>query len=78
MNLRVRGRDYPLRSTLASIETCPDPGRFVRVHRSDILNLDGVLEIEPLESGDARAKMGDGSQVPVSRRYRDELRKRAR
>ena len=77
VNLRVRARDYPLRSTMAAIETRLDPGRFVRVHRSYIVNLDCVLEIEPLESGDARAKMRDGSHVPVSRRYRDELRKRA-
>jgi DNA-binding LytR/AlgR family response regulator len=62
---------------MAAIESRLDPGRFVRVHRSYIVNLDCVLEIEPLESGDARAKMRDGSQVPVSRRYRDALRKRA-
>ena len=77
VNLRVRSRDYPLRSTMAAIETRLDPARFVRVHRSYIVNLDCILEIEPLESGDARAKMRDGGFVPVSRRYRDELRRRA-
>ena len=77
VNLRVRSRDYPLRSTMAAIESRLDPARFVRVHRSYIVNLDCVQEIEPLDSGDARAKMRDGSQVPVSRRYRDDLRKRA-
>ena len=77
VNLRVRSRDYPLRSTMAAIETRLDPARFVRVHRSYIVNLDCIQEIEPLESGDARAKMRDGGFVPVSRRYRDELRKRA-
>jgi hypothetical protein len=75
VNLRVRGHDYPLRSTTAAIEKRLDPKRFVRVHRSYIVNLDFVVEIEPLESGDARAKLGDGSYVPVSRRYRDDLRK---
>ena len=34
-----------------------------------------LLEIEPLDSGDARVKMRDGGMVPVSRRYRDNLRK---
>ena len=77
VNLRVRSRDYPLRSTMAAIETRLDPTRFVRVHRSYIVNLDCIQEIEPLDSGDARAKMRDGGFVPVSRRYRDELRKRA-
>jgi len=75
VNLRVRGHDYPLRSTMAAIEQRLDAKRFARVHRSYVVNLDFVIEIEPLESGDARAKLRDGSHVPVSRRYRDELRK---
>ncbi|AMP13858.1 lytTr DNA-binding domain protein [Collimonas pratensis] len=77
VNLRVRGHDYPLRSTMAAIERRIDPKRFVRIHRSYIANLDFVVEIEPLDSGDARAKLRDGQQIPVSRRYRDELRKLA-
>lgn len=77
VNLRVRAHDYPLRSTMAAIESRLDPSRFVRVHRSYIVNLDCVTEIEPLDSGDARAKMRDGSFVPVSRRYRDGLRQSA-
>ena len=75
VNLRVRGHDYPLRSTMAGIEQRLDPRRFVRVHRSYIVNLDFVGEIEPLDSGDARARLRDGSTVPVSRRYRNELRR---
>ncbi|MFZ6647846.1 LytTR family DNA-binding domain-containing protein [Undibacterium sp. TJN25] len=75
VNLRVRAHDYPLRSTMAAIESRLDASRFVRVHRSYIVNLDYVQEIVPLDSGDARATMRDGSQVPISRRYRDNLRK---
>lgn len=75
VNLRVRGHDYPLRTTMAAIEQRLEAKRFVRVHRSYIVNLDFVVEIEPLDSGDARAKLRDGSHVPVSRRYRDELRR---
>lgn len=75
--VRVRGRDYPLRSTLSALEPRLDPGRFARVHRSYMVNLDCLLEIQPLESGDARLRMRDGSQVPCSRRYRAALRGRA-
>ncbi len=75
VNLRLCAHDYPLRATMASIEARLDPARFVRVHRSYIVNLDFVQEIEPLDSGDARARMRDGGQVPGSRRYRDSLRK---
>ena len=76
MNLRVRGRDYPLRTTMAAIEERLDPARFVRVHRSYLVNLDYLAEIEPLDTGDARLKLRDGAQVPCSRRYRAQLRER--
>jgi hypothetical protein len=77
VNLHVRGRAYPLRSSMAAIEPRLDPGRFVRVHRSYMVNLEHLAEIEPLDSGDARLRMRDGSQVPCSRRYRPALRGRA-
>jgi hypothetical protein len=71
VGLRVSGHDYLLRSTLTDFLQQLDPARFVRVHRSYAINLDRVAEIEPLDGGDARLKMKDGSQVPCSRRYRD-------
>ena len=74
VNLHVRGRDYPLRATMAGIEPRLDPARFVRVHRGYIVNLDNVSEIEPLETGDARLTLKDGTKVPCSRRYRPALR----
>jgi hypothetical protein len=74
VNLHMRGRDYPLRTTMAVIETQLDPARFVRVHRSYIVNLDRIAQIEPLDTGDARIVMDDGAIVPCSRRYRDALR----
>jgi hypothetical protein len=77
VNLRVNGHDYPLRSTMSAIETRLDPRRFVRVHRSYILNLRHMRRFHPVESGDARATMADGAEVPVSRRYLDVLRSAA-
>jgi DNA-binding LytR/AlgR family response regulator len=71
--LHVRGHEYLLRSTLADFLDQLDPARFARVHRSHAVNLDHVVEIEPLDSGDARLKMKDGSLVPCSRRYREAL-----
>ena len=77
VNLRVRGHDYPLRSTIGGIEGRLDGGRFVRIHRSYIVNLTQVASIEPLDSGDARIHLRDGTGLPCSRRYRDHLRARA-
>ena len=76
VNLHVRGRDYPLRSTMAGIEERLDARRFVRVHRSYVVNLDYLAEIEPLDAGEARLRMRDGAIVPCSRRYRTPLRER--
>ncbi len=71
--LHVNGHDYLLRSTMSDFLGQLDPGRFARVHRSYAVNLDRVAEIEPVDGGDARLRMKDGSQVPCSRRYREAL-----
>jgi hypothetical protein len=75
VNLHVRGRVYPLRSTMSAIQDRLDPARFVRVHRSYIVNLDFLDQIEPLDTGDARLLLKNGSRVPCSRRYRSALRR---
>jgi hypothetical protein len=74
VNLRVRGREYPLRSTIGGLETRLDSARFIRVHRSVIVNLEHLAEIEAQDSGDARLRMSDGEYVPCSRRYLAALR----
>lgn len=76
VNLRVRGHDYPLRSTIAGIGERLDPARFARIHRSYIVNLDQVASIEPLDTGDARVHLRDGGVLPCSRRQREALRDR--
>lgn len=76
VNLHLHGRDYPLRATMSGIADRLDPTRFVRVHRSYFVNLDYLEQIEPLETGDARLQMRDGSRIPCSRSYRSALRER--
>jgi len=76
VNLRVRGHDYPLRSTITAIEGRLDPSRFLRVHRSYIVNLAQLASIEPLDNGDARLHLKDGTTLPASRSYRGGLRGR--
>jgi len=74
VGLHVNGHDYLLRATLTEFLTQLDPARFVRVHRSHAVNLGRIKEIEPLDGGDARLHMADGTTVPCSRRYREALR----
>lgn len=76
VNLHVGERLYPLRETMAGILLKLDDRGFARVHRSAIVNLDRVREIEPFDTGDARAHLLGGGVVPVSRRYRQELKER--
>ena len=76
VNLRVKGRDYPLRSTIAGIEERLDPRKFVRVQRSYIVNLDQVESIEPLDTGDARLHIKGNTSIPCSRRFRADLKGR--
>lgn len=78
VTLHVGERLYPLRETMAGIEQKLAGKGFARVHRSAILNLDRVREIEPFDTGDARAHLVTGNAVPVSRRYRQELKERLR
>lgn len=74
VNLHLKGHLYPLRSTMAAIETRLDPSRFRRVHRSYIINLDQLAQIEPLDTGDAQLLLHNGQRVPCSRKYRNALR----
>ncbi|MGH8107774.1 MAG: LytTR family DNA-binding domain-containing protein [Arenimonas sp.] len=74
VNLHLHSRDYPLRTTMAAIEPRMDPNKFVRVHRSYMVNLNFIKEMEPLDTGDARILMKDGSLIPCSRRYRAALK----
>ena len=75
VNLHRAGHDYPLRSTLAAIEKRLDPARFVRVHRSYLVNLGGVDVIAPTEAGDAVIHMKNGGRLPCSRTHLDALRR---
>ena len=59
----------PLKTIAASL----DRDRFVRVHRSAIVNLSSVRRVEPLASGDQRLVLRDGTKLRVSRTYRATL-----
>ena len=67
VNLRVRGHDYPLRSTIGGIEANLDPRRFVRIHRSYIVNLESLARVEPYAKDSRVALLKDGTRIPVSR-----------
>ena len=63
------GRRPLMRTTLAGVEAQLTGAGFVRTHRSWLVNPAHVTEIEAEGSGDYGLTLGDGSKVPVSRRY---------
>ncbi|HEX2885921.1 LytTR family DNA-binding domain-containing protein [Vineibacter terrae] len=73
--LHVGGETYDIRSSLARLEAELDPQRFVRVHKSYIVNVARVREVEPWINGDSRLKLDDGAVVSLSRRYRPRFEK---
>ena len=60
-----------LRETMKDLEKRLDPRRFQRVHRSTIVNLDQVKQVKPHTNGECFLVLDSGSQVKVSRSYRD-------
>ena len=61
------GRKYLKQQTIASLEGCLDPARFVRIHRSYLVNLERLSKIEPYGKESRLAVLTDGTQLPVSR-----------
>ncbi|MBN1209341.1 MAG: response regulator transcription factor [Myxococcaceae bacterium] len=60
-----------VRQTLKSLESRLDPRRFVRVHRSEIVQLEAVVRLEPWAHGDGLLVLVDGSSVVLSRTFRE-------
>ena len=65
--LHSGGRSYLKQQPIASLETALDPARFVRIHRSAIVNLERVARIEPYGKESRMAILSDGTRLPVSR-----------
>jgi two-component system LytT family response regulator len=62
-----------VRSTLQVLLTQLDPRRFVRVHRSTVVNILRIRELRPLDNGDQRMVLIDGTELSISRTYREAL-----
>jgi two-component system LytT family response regulator len=71
VNLHVGREAHLLRETMSHLATKLDPEKFVRIHRSTIVNVDRVKELQPLFSGDYVAILHDGTQLNLSRAYRE-------
>ena len=62
-----------IRATLARLENQLPPGKFLRISRSALVNLDRVKELQPLFYGDYVVILQNGSRLNMSRNFRDRI-----
>ena len=76
--VHVGTRTHLVRETMTNMERWLEPFGFARIHRSSIVNLDRVKEMQSWFSGDYVVLMADGTRLKLSRWYRDRLEQRMR
>jgi two-component system LytT family response regulator len=69
VRLHVGATEHRLRSAIARLAQQLDPRQFAQIHRSMIVNLDRVREVQPWFGGDYVAILKDGQRLRVSRTY---------
>lgn len=74
--LHTGPRTHLIRETMATLERALDGRRFARIHRSTIVNLDRIRQMDLWGSGDYMVRLSDGTQLKLSRWYRDRLEAR--
>jgi len=75
VKLSVGTNSYLLREGIGRISDRLDPGRFVRIHRSTIVNVSKIKELQPCDSGEYIAVLKNGKELACSRGYRAELQR---
>ncbi len=71
--LHTGRQSHLLRETMSALEAQLDPQAFLRIHRSTIINRDRIRELQPQSHGEYTVILQDGTQLRLSRSYRDKL-----
>ncbi|MEW6735606.1 MAG: LytTR family DNA-binding domain-containing protein [Acidobacteriota bacterium] len=69
----VRKESYLLREAIGTLESQLDPDKFLRIHRSSIVNIDRIKELQPWFNNEYRVILCDGTQLMLSRSCRKRL-----
>ncbi len=75
VEIHTKSGCHLIRETMRQIEGRLDPERFVRIHRSEIINIDYIDELQPWFHGDYVVILKDGSKTKMSRRFSGRLLK---
>lgn len=76
VTLHVGAREHLVRDTIANLDRRLDPGRFVRIHRSAIVQIDRIAEMVPDFHGDFRIRLKHGTELALSRTFRARVEER--
>ncbi len=74
LKLHAGSQQHPLRDTLKNFQERLDPNRFLRVHRSAIVNIDAIQRLERWFHGEYSVVLRDGTKLTSSRSYSERLR----
>jgi len=74
VQIHVDGASYLHRETLRHLLGALDPSRFLRIHRSTLVNVERIREIHPLFQGNAEVVLHNGTRLNLSRRFRTHAR----
>jgi two-component system LytT family response regulator len=73
VRLHVGKESYLLREAISSLEAQLDPKRFPRIHRSSIVNIERIRELQPWFHNEYRVILRDGTELMLSRSFRKKL-----
>ncbi|MEM1396233.1 MAG: LytTR family DNA-binding domain-containing protein [Pseudomonadota bacterium] len=71
MCVHAGGKTHIIRETMKTLQQRLDPGRFQRIHRSAIVNVNKVKELHPHSNGEYFLTLDNGSELKLSRSYKD-------
>ncbi len=74
VKFHVTGRTHLMRGTMAALEERLDPTRFIRIHRSTIVNADRLRKLSPSFEGEYAVVLHDGTKLRLSRGYHDRIK----
>ncbi len=76
VKLHVVAEEHLLRETMNGIELKLDPDKFFRIHRSRIVNMERIRELQPWFNGEYVVILRNGTKLTLSRGYREKLQER--
>ena len=74
LKLHVGKKPHRLRQTMAQLQSVLDPHKFIQVHRSHVVNVESIAELDFSEPNKPFVMLKSGRRVPLARSYRKQVR----